>query len=240
VRTFAADDSDRSPDPLPYSESSNSEIFKQAQETQRLINQIKAGQRQEDRWIAEFWSDDCPTLTFTPAARFIAVANQLVKNEKVDLALAVETYARVGMAICDAGIRCWGEKYRFNFERPIDYIRRVIGDRNWNTIMCPDGSGNYFTPNFPAYPSGHATFGAAAAEVLAALYGINYRFTDRCHEGRSEFLSAPRTFRNFYEMAEENAYSRLPIGVHFRMDAEAGVSLGYAVGRKVNALPWRK
>jgi hypothetical protein len=41
-------------------------------------------------------------------------------------------------------------------------------------------------------------------------------------------------------MAEENAYSRLPIGVHFRMDATSGVALGYGIGKKVNSLPWRK
>jgi membrane-associated phospholipid phosphatase len=143
------------------------------------------------------------------------------------------------MAIADAGIRAWHEKYRFNVERPIDYIRRVFNDPTWNTVMCPDGSGQYFTPPFPAYPSGHATFGAAAAEVLTGIYG-DQSMTDRCHEGRTEFLGTPRTFESFYEMAEENAYSRIPIGVHFAMDADAGLALGYGIGKKVNRLPWRK
>ncbi|MBK8042187.1 MAG: phosphatase PAP2 family protein [Haliscomenobacter sp.] len=239
VRTFAADASDIVPNPLPMSTSPGAPIYQQAVETQRLVNQIKAGEKYEDRWIADFWSDDCPILTFTPAGRWIAVANQAIENNRANLALAVETYARVGMAIADAGIRSWGEKYRFNVERPIDYIRRVMNDPNWNTVMCPDGSGQFFTPPFPAYPSGHATFGAAAAEVLTALYG-NTPFTDRCHEGRTEFLGNPRQFDHFYEMAEESAYSRIPIGVHFRMDSEAGLGLGYRVGRKINDLPWRK
>jgi hypothetical protein len=64
--------------------------------------------------------------------------------------------------------------------------------------------------------------------------------TDRCHEGRIEFLSTPRSFGSFDEMADENAYSRIPLGVHFRMDAEAGVDLGHKVGKKVNSLPWKK
>lgn len=240
VRTFAADASDVAPAPAPYSEEVNSSFYQQALETQRLVNQVKLGRLPEDRWIADFWSDDCPILTFTPSARWIAVANQVVEHERVSLDRAVETYARVGLALNDAGVRCWHEKYRYNVERPIDFIRRVVGEENWNTVMCPDGSGNYFTPPFPAYPSGHATFGAAAAEVLTGLYGLQYAMTDRCHEGRTEFLGKPRSFDNFYAMAEENAYSRLPIGVHFRMDAEAGLSLGAGIGRKVNALPWRK
>lgn len=239
VRAFVADATDICPDPLPMSSSPNSVIYHQALEVQRTVNQIKAGRLKEEHWIADFWSDDCPILTFTPAGRWIAVANQVIVNNNASLALAVETYARVGMAIGDAGIRAWHEKYRFNVERPVDYIRRVFNDPNWNTVMCPDGSGQFFTPPFPAYPSGHATFGAAAAEVLTGIYG-NQSMTDRCHDGRTEFLGAPRTFETYYEMAEENAYSRIPIGVHFEMDATEGLALGYRIGKKVNRLPWRR
>ncbi len=238
VRTFVASQDDNVPPPLPFSTSPNSQIYVQTTETMLKVNAIKAGGDFEEKWIAEFWSDDCPILTFTPAGRWVAVANQL--TPAVSLDVAALTYAKVGMALCDAGIRCWSEKYRFNYLRPIDYIRRHMGDPEWNTIMCPDGSGNFFTPPFPAYPSGHATFGASAAEVFTSIYGINYAMSDRCHEGRTEFLSTPRAFPNFYTMAEENGYSRIPLGVHFRMDAEEGVRLGYRIGRKVNNLPWLK
>ena len=40
-------------------------------------------------------------------------------------------------------------------------------------------------------------------------------------------------------MAEENAVSRLYLGVHFRMDSDAGLALGYEVGEKVLGLPWK-
>ena len=239
VRPFAADDSDICPDPLPISDTPGSPIYQQALEVKTTVEQIKSGALKEQHWIADFWSDDCPVLTFSPAGRWIAVANQVIENNKPNLGMAVETYARISMALADAAIRTWHEKYRFNVERPVDYIRRVFNDPNWNTLMCPDGSGKYFTPPFPAYPGGHAAFGAAAAEVLQALYG-KQPMTDRCHEGRSEFLGQARSFNDFYAMAEENAHSRIPIGVHFDMDNAAGLDLGYRVGKKVNKLPWRK
>ena len=50
----------------------------------------------------------------------------------------------------------------------------------------------------------------------------------------------PRTFESFNEMAEENALSRLYLGVHFRMDADEGLDLGEKAAKKVNALPWKK
>jgi len=241
ARTFAADATDVVSAPLAYSENSGSAIYQQALEAFNLVNDIKAGNAEEESWQAQFWSDDCPILTFTPSGRWYAVANQLVVLNEMDLGAAVELYARVGMSLNDAGVRCWSEKYRFNYLRPIDYIRKVIpGAANWNSVMCPDGSGNYFTPNFPAYPSGHATFGAAAVVVFEDFFGTNEGMTDRCHEGRTEFRGDPRTFERFRDMAEENAYSRIPLGVHFQMDADAGLALGYGVGAKVNALPWRK
>ena len=96
------------------------------------------------------------------------------------------------------------------------------------------------TPPFPAYPSGHSTFGAVAAEILNDIYGKNYAMTDRCHEGRTEFIGTPRSFKNFDAMAEENAYSRIPLGVHYRMDCSEGLRLGYQTGKAVNRLAWKK
>jgi hypothetical protein len=238
VRTFAATTDDRCEDPLPYSTAESSEFYVQAKETENKINLIRQGQNYEDKWIAEFWSDDCTALTFSPAGRWIAISNQALINTKADLAKTVLVLAKVGMAVCDAGIRCWGEKYRFNLLRPVEYIRNVMGHDDWNSIMCPDGAGQFFTPQFPTYPSGHGTFGAAAAEVLTAEFGQNFVLTDNCHKDRVDFIGTPRTFASFYEMAQENAYSRIPLGVHFRMDAEAALDLGFKVGRKVNNLPW--
>lgn len=239
VRTFAATVDDKCEDHLPFSTDPTSEFYVQALETENKVNLIRQGLNYEDKWIAQFWSDDCPALTFTPAGRWIAITNQALENAGSNLEKAVIVTAKTGMAICDAGIRCWGEKYRFNLLRPVDYIRGEMGHDTWNSIMCPDGSGQFFTPQFPTYPSGHGTFGAAAAEVLTAEFGQDFQLTDKCHQNRQDFLGTPRTFSSFYEMAFENAYSRIPIGVHYRMDAEAALDLGYKVGRRVNDLPWR-
>jgi hypothetical protein len=242
VRTFAINDDEKKiPAPIPYSENPNSEYYVQGKEVQNVVNNIKAGKDYERNWIAIFWSDDCPKVTFTPAGRWIAVANQVVKDHAGNLEKALMTYVKVSMALSDAGVAAWHEKFRYKVERPVGYIQNVLGDKNWTTIMCPNpASGVFVTPPFPAYPSGHSTFGGAAAEILTAEYGSNIGMTDRCHEGRTDFIGTPRSFDNFYAMGEENAYSRIPIGVHWRMDCEQGLKLGYRIARKVNSLPWKK
>ena len=89
-------------------------------------------------------------------------------------------------------------------------------------------------PSFPGYPSGHSTFASAAAGVFIDFFGDATDFTDVSHEGRTEFRGAPRNFSTFTVMAEENGYSRIPLGVHVRMDCTEGLRLGYEISDGVN------
>ena len=82
--------------------------------------------------------------------------------------------------------------------------------------------------------------GGAGAEILGDVFGYAYAMTDKCHENRTEFEGVPRSFGSFFEMAQENGWSRVPLGVHFRMDSEQGLLLGYRAGRAVNRLPWKR
>lgn len=230
ARTFAIRPTDKlALPPLPFSEQQGSLLRTEATVVHNMNTPALTFEQQ---WIAEFWSDDALNLTFSPPSRFIAIANQVLKRENANLDLALYTCLKVGLALNDAGVACWHSKYVYNIERPVSYIRRVINP-NWEPH-------NPFTPSFPAYPSGHATFGAAAAEVLSDIFGENYAMQDESHKDRTDFLGMPRSFNSFRQMAEENAYSRLPLGVHFRMDAVEGVRHGYQVGRRVNELPIKK
>ncbi|MFD2932869.1 vanadium-dependent haloperoxidase [Spirosoma flavum] len=237
VRTFVANEADKlAKSPLDYSTSVKSVLFAQGLEIYTATTPLS----KEQKWIGEFWSDDIYKLTFEPAGRWLAISQQVVRQEKAALDKAVYTYAKLGIGLSDIGVACWSSKYVYNIERPITYIRRTI-DPTWQThLNNPISIMEGITPPFPSYPSGHSCFGAVAAEVLTNIYGSSFAMTDHCHEGRTEFNGAPRSFNSFYEMAQENAYSRVVLGVHYRMDCEEGLRMGYAIGRKVNLLPWEK
>lgn len=240
VRTFALQESELITEPpIQWSEDPSSEMYRQAKEVEEWVNRIDAGQDEEHRWIGEFWSDDFYEVTFTPAGRWVAITNQVMNIERPSLARAVEIYTKVGMALCDAGISVWKSKFHYNLERPVHYINRNW-DANWETNMNNPFTGiTGITPEFPAYPSGHSGFGGAAGYILEQEFGANYTMTDYCHKDRAEFRGQPRTFRSFTHMAEENAFSRVPLGVHFRMDCEVGLNQGYLAGQRVEELPWR-
>lgn len=241
VRTFAANENDLTlSGPVEFSTEPGSEFYRQAKQIEELTKSTIANPDGEDFWISQFWSDDCATLTFSPAGRWIAETHQVITEQNLNLVDATVAFTKVSMALCDAGIGAWKNKYIYNTIRPVDYISQVFGDTEWRTIMCPDGTGNYFTPPFPAYPSGHATFASSACGVLANIFGDNYAMNDKCHEGRTEFKGTPRHFTSFSQMAEENAYSRLPLGVHFVMDANGGLDLGKKIAAKVNQIHFKK
>lgn len=237
VRTFALTAAEiRAKQPIPYSTDPNSKFYQQANETRIAVNQLSF----EDRWISEFWSDDFFELTFEPAGRQIAIANQMVERDKITMDKAVELYAKLGMAMADAAIAIWNSKYIYNVLRPIEYIRDVM-DPNWVTALNNPTSGvRSITPPFPSYPSGHSGFGGSGAVILTDIFGANRSFVDNCHINRYEFIGAPRSFPSFIDAGVENAYSRLTLGVHYRMDCDEGLRLGYLAAHRVLELPWLK
>ena len=84
-----------------------------------------------------------------------------------------------------------------------------------------------FTPPFPAYVSGHATFGAAAFEVLAQFYGTdNMNFT----LPSDELPGVTRSYTSFRQASAENARSRIYLGIHWNFDDSEGRICGVNVG----------
>ncbi len=243
-----------SPPPLPYSENPNSALFKEAEEVFKrtnAVNERKVGSY-EDRWIAEFWSDDLLNVTFSPPSRLLAIANQVAQRERLNLAECAELYAKLGLALNDAGAATWKSKYHYNIERPISYIRRVLKNKypaaaTWlSSLNNPITGAKGLTPSFPAYPSGHSAFGGAGGKVLSSLFEYNHRnwggyfFVDLSHLGRTEFVSTPRYYFSFKQLAEEDAISRIPLGVHYRQDCTEGVRLGELAAKRVLEMPWKK
>jgi PAP2 superfamily len=136
--------------------------------------------------------------------------------------------ARLSMAVADAFIGCWQQKFEHNVLRPVSYIRRVI-DKTWEPLLI--------TPPFPEYPSGHSVQSGAAEVVLTQFFGDNFSFEDKTHVREKMPV---RTFSSFKAAAEEAALSRLYGGIHFRNGNEQGLVQGRCIGAYTNALKTRR
>lgn len=67
-------------------------------------------------------------------------------------------------------------------------------------------------PNFPAYVSGHSMFSSAAATILGHIL--------------------PSRAGAYQAMAQEAANSRIYAGIHYKVDCDAGMTVGANVGNK--------
>jgi len=177
----------------------------------------------EQKTIAGFWADNAG-VTGTPPGHWIAIVSQIARNDGLSLAAAAEAYVRVGIAVHDAFIQCWRNKYLYNLERPVTYIRKNI-DAGWLPYLA--------TPNFPSYTSGHSTQSGAAATVLTDMFGQK-AFTDTTHRDHGLVPPlAPRRFASFEQAAAEAALSRLYAGIHYAFDNNDGFACGQLIGAAV-------
>jgi hypothetical protein len=167
-------------------------------------------------------------------------------------------YADVSLAMADAAIAAWDEKYLTDIDlwRPIDAIRQADTDGNAATVkdagwepLSADTAGNQFSPCFPAWVSGHATFAAAWARVMDDQFRDgDVTFTDpfplTLTSEDPHAVAVPggdeRSFDSFDAAAREDAESRVWLGVHYQFDADDGMATGTAVAKHAdgNYLRW--
>lgn len=207
------------PGPPEFSTEPGSDFHAAAREVYEVGNALTPEQAE----IARFWSDD-PMLSPTPPGHWVSIVLQIAERDRLPSDRTAAALAVLGVAIADAFIGCWHQKYIWNLVRPVTYIRRYI-DPAWEPYLI--------TPPFPEYPSGHATQSGAAEVALTAVFGEDFAFEDATHV--EDGLPA-RRFRSFREAAEEAAVSRLYGGMHYRFGNEAGLVHGRCIGAHAAAL----
>ena len=218
LRTFALRDGDecRPPAPPAYSEQRGSPFWTMGKAFADSMAAMTPGKRQ----VALFWADN-PVATGTPGFHWISVVNQMIARRNLTATRAAELSALTSIAIADAFIGCWKEKYRSLVVRPVSYMHRVF-DKSYATVIP--------TPPFPEYPSGHSVQSAAAVQVLIALVGDTVAFSDST---QVDVGQPPRAFASFTAARTEVALSRIYAGVHYLPAVFDGLAQGECIGTRV-------
>lgn len=228
IRPFLLDSAQQfRPVPVtPFSAEKDSEFYKDAY----TVYQAGKNLTPEQTLIANFW--DCnpfkmnikghvmfASKKISPGGHWINIAALASQKAKADFQRSAEVYVHVSIAIADAFISCWEEKYRSNVIRPETYINQYI-DESWTPLLQ--------TPPFPEYTSGHSVISTAAAHMLTRLFGDDFAFDD---SSEVSFGLPVRSFKSFNQAAAEAAISRLYGGIHYLPAIKNGTDQGEKIAQ---------
>ncbi len=195
-----------------------------------------------------FWSYDGTPALCAPPRLYNQIARAIVLERGMDtLPKAARMLALINTAMADAAISAWDTKWHYQYWRPVTAIRST--DQGGNTVVETDPGwyplgaqatntrGPNFTPPFPAYVSGHATIGGALFQIMRHYYpdGTPFVFVSDEWNGLNKDASGrvrplrPLEFNTFSQAEQQNAESRVYLGVHWQFDADQGVTEGHKV-----------
>ena len=222
------------------------------QEVRRLGRRAGSNRTPDQTAVALYWAYDGAMNLGTPPRLYNQILRKIVTARSEPVHRNARLFALVNAAMADAAIDAWYYKYFYNLWRPVVGIREddpslgpetsagrpinADADPFWEPLGSPrtnEVGARAFTPQFPAYPSGHATFGAAAFEVVRLFYKVP---PERRDEITVDFVSDEldgmnrdsdgsvrtrheRRFPSLLDVIFENGVSRVYLGVHWDFDA---------------------
>lgn len=216
-------DGTASPLPPPYSTDPNSAYYAMVKEVYDISQTLTAAQKA----TAEYFRDQ---PGFQAGTAYVSMFQQVMNVEKPQLDFYALAHAKVGIALYESMINCWKIKYETFVDRPIRYIRNVLGHATWNPVFT--------TPGHPDFPSGHSQNGGAFAAVMTSIFGDNYQFTLHTYDNLG---MAPRTYNSFDEMAVDVGRSRVYAGIHYTYSCVEGKKQGEKTAWNIlNILKFKK
>ena len=204
-----------SPLPPPYSTDPNSAYYAMVKEVYDISQVLTPAQT-----ATALYYRDQPG--FQAGTAYVSMFNQVMNVENPQLDFYALAHVKTGIALYESMIACWKIKYTTLVDRPIRYIRNVLGHNTWNPVFA--------TPGHPDFPSGHSQNGGAFAAVMTTIFGNNYQFTLHTYDNLG---MAPRTYNSFDDMAVDVGKSRVYAGIHYTYSCVEGKRQGEKIAQNI-------
>lgn len=181
--------------------------------------------------IAFFWEDGPRGVT--PPGHWQIIAMRVTQDMGLPLLEQARLMALLSLGQADAAITTWDSKYAHDIVRPETVIKRRADDMG-NPELVGQGDSDWlsliFTPDFPAYTSGHSTFSGVSARMIANFIGTDrVAFSAQAPDlvnWPKQLTDVRRSWTSLWQAAEENGLSRIYGGVHWNADNDQGLRIG--------------
>jgi hypothetical protein len=154
------------------------------------------------------------------------VARDLTLSEHLGLLQSARLFALMSVSQFDGLMTSQTGKFIYGLWRPVTAIQRAAEDHNDATV--PDAGWTAFlaTPPYPTYPGNMACIGAASARAAALAIGSDGTPKDAVAftatwRGLTGMPDISREYSSLWQLAQDEADSRIYGGIHFRFDNEA-------------------
>ncbi len=198
----------------------------------QTVGSATSTERSQDRAeVVRLYAATSPSFALMMAARQIAAAKGTSVSENA------RALALIQMAINDALVASFMNKYHYNYWRPETGIRNGAGDGNDKTEGDSLFATFIGTPCFPSYPSNHASGTGGGLEAMRRLFGAaGHDITVTNSVPALGSLPAAVITRHYTQLNAISADvddARVYGGIHWRSDQVAGNVLGRAVATEV-------
>ncbi|MGL6269652.1 MAG: hypothetical protein ACRC2O_17085 [Chitinophagaceae bacterium] len=216
--------------PPAYSTDPGSEYYENADE----VNKYKTNLTKADSVFINSWLDFQPR-NYNTVSRMNKLQTDILKTQAVFLADAAVRYSKLNVAMFDAIMTTAAGKFKYTIQRPITYIRNVLGQTSWNSYIPLSPLPPIPTLPFPSYPSYLGAAVGAGAAILESYQGNAYPVTDATQDN----LYGSFKFNSIKDFADKTLEQRIKSGQNFRFSTEAGRLSGKKIAEVVNKLPYQ-
>lgn len=128
-------------------------------------------------------------------------------------------FALMNASIHDGLLTSHTSKFVYGLWRPVTAIRRADEDLNALTVADPSWTPLLVTPPYPSHSGNMACSGASAATALALNFGTNDIPVTATWLGNTGNPDVSRNYAGFWQLADEEARSRIYGGIHFTFES---------------------
>ena len=189
----------------------------------------------EQTAIARLWAGIGASGSGT-ATNYLSVWNAIVRDvareRQLSLVETARVFALVNVSVHDGLQTSQTSKFVYGLWRPVTAIQQgdpfsgTTPDVTWTPLLT--------TPPYPSYAGNMATIGASAARALQLAFDSNDVPVTATWK-QSAGPDVPADFAGFWQVAEQQAESRIYAGIHYRFDNLAGQQIGKSAAEFVFA-----